>query len=108
MTYLKADQAKAKNEPVTSFSPVTRCLMNMDAATKERTLLLSSLHSYTFLHQLQLLKNNDYCNLWGSKLGAGKQAHGLSFSDVDCHNDTQHKNIILSPAPGAYYLYQSL
>ena len=35
-TYLKADQAKAKNEPVTSFSPVARCLMNMDAATKER------------------------------------------------------------------------
>ena len=104
MTYLKADQAKAKNEPVTSFSPVTRCL-NMDAATKERTSLLSSLHSYTFL---QLLKNKDYCNLWGNKLGAGKQAHGLSFSDVDCHNDRQHQKIILSPAPGAYYLYQSL
>ena len=36
MTYLKAELAKANNEPAVSFSPITRSLMNMDATTKER------------------------------------------------------------------------
>ena len=36
MVYLKADLAKANNEPVTSFSPIGRSLMNMDATTRER------------------------------------------------------------------------
>ena len=36
MVYLKADLAKANNEPVTSFSPIGCSLMNMDATTRER------------------------------------------------------------------------
>ena len=36
MAYLKADLAKANNQSVTSFSPIARSLMNMDATTRER------------------------------------------------------------------------
>ena len=36
MTYLKAELAKANNEPAASFSPSAHSLMNMDATTKER------------------------------------------------------------------------
>ena len=36
MAYLKADLAKANNQSVTSYSPIARCLMNMDATTRER------------------------------------------------------------------------
>lgn len=36
MSYLKVDQAKANNEPVTSFSPFACSLMYMDATTRER------------------------------------------------------------------------
>ena len=36
MAYLKVDLAKANHEPVGSFSPIGRSLMNMDATTRER------------------------------------------------------------------------
>ena len=36
MLYLKTDLAKASNEPVTSFSPIARSLMNMDTSTREQ------------------------------------------------------------------------
>ena len=36
MAYLKADLAKANNQSVTTFSPIARSLMNMDATTRER------------------------------------------------------------------------
>ena len=36
MAYLKEDLAKANNQSVTSFSPIARSLMNMDATTRER------------------------------------------------------------------------
>ena len=36
MAYLKADLAKSNNQSVTSYSPIARSLMNMDATTRER------------------------------------------------------------------------
>ena len=38
MAYFKADQARASDEPVTSFSPIARCLMQMDETAKNRTM----------------------------------------------------------------------